>query len=136
MNRRTSWSIALGLMLVSGVVFAAQMLTVEEIMEKAHKSKKGYRDKLKAIVGDATPNWGEASKLAKSWVEIAEMLGKNTPAKGKVESWKKLCAEYVEDVKALQAAVEKKDPLGYKAADMAMAQKCAVCHNIHRPGGN
>ena len=133
MKSRALWTIAIGLMLVSGVAFAAQMLTNEEIMEKAHKSKKGYRDKLKANLNGAAPNWEEASTMAKDWVKIAEMLGKNDPSKGPKAGWKALCDDYLKDVKAIQAAVEKKDTTGFKAADTAMAKKCEDCHDKHRP---
>jgi hypothetical protein len=116
-----------------GIAIAADQLTNEEIMEKAHKAKKGYRDQLKMNVEGAAPDWAKASTMTKDWVKIAEMLGKNPPSKGPKASWTKLCEDYVKDVKAIAAAVEKKDPADFKTANTAMGKRCEDCHDKHRP---
>lgn len=97
--------------------------TIKEVMG-VQKSSTGAI--TKAAKGG---QWDAAAKTAKSWLEAANDLGKQTPPKGDADSWKKHCEKYVETVGAVSAAIDKKDADG---VTKALKLDCMGCHTSHR----
>lgn len=129
---KTKWLVAcVALLAVVGMVAAAP--SVEEIMTKCHKAKVGLRDQIKVAAEAASPNWADIAKKSKEFVECAGQLDKNDPPKGEKDSWIKLCKAYNADVKALDAAVAKKDAKAVLEANKKLGAGCKGCHDLHQP---
>ena len=79
------------------------------------------------------PEWAAVQKKTKDWVPLATALGKNDPPKGEKKSWEKLTNQYLENVKALDAAAQKKDKEKALASHKKVTGMCASCHKIHKP---
>ena len=108
--------------------------SISDVMRKVN-SKMGLSKAVgKALRGD-TVSWSDVEKQTKEIVEHIEDLGKNTPPKGSKESWEKLTKEYLENAKALNEAVKKKDKAKATEVMMKIGRSCGACHNVHQDKG-
>jgi len=107
--------------------------TVEEIMEKTHKVKKGLRDVIMAEAMKPKPDFAKMQKDAAEFTKQISYLEKNDPPKGPKASWIALSKDYVQDAQAVETAVKKKDAKAVLAAIKNQAKKCDECHDKHRP---
>ena len=114
---------------VGGLIAADDKVpTVKEIMTQGHKGTESLIAKVKgAVKGE---KWDDAKVPADALKVFGEALGKNKPAKGDAESWKKLTDAYQANTAAVAAGVEKKDAKGVTAALGKI--KCAECHDAHK----
>lgn len=114
----------------------AEELGIDKIMKKLYgKQKDGSPGTHKAMVAElegAAPNWDTLSKQGKTFLELAEALAKTKPEKGEAKSWDKLCKEHIDQVKAVNAAVGKKDKEAAKAGLTKIKDSCEACHEHHR----
>jgi len=124
--------LAIGLALGSAAIAASKpdVPSVEDIMSEAHNKKKGVTPKVEAAVKDG--KWDDAAKASDRLKVLGEALGKNAPAKGSKESWKKLSDEYKANTAAIDAGVKKKDAKAAQDALAKLAKACEVCHEAHR----
>jgi cytochrome c556 len=99
----------------------------------AFTKTKVARDDLPARLKGASPDWDDIQKETKQWVGVAETLGKQTPPRGSAESWKKQTDKYLENVKAVDEAAQKKDAPAATKAIATIGMCCAGCHGQHRP---
>jgi cytochrome c556 len=76
--------------------------------------------------------WEDAAKTAKDFTLIADALAKNKPGKGDAKSWEALTKKYTENVKAIEAGVEKKDAAAANKALGAIGSSCKGCHDKHK----
>jgi putative NADH-flavin reductase len=128
---KAKWLVALVMVLgIAGVIGAA---SIDEIMTKGHKAKTGLRDQIKMAADAASPNWADIQKKTKEFSDLAATLEKNDPPKGEKDSWKKLCKEYVDLVKALDTAAGKKDAKALAEANKKLGASCKGCHDAHQP---
>ncbi len=131
------WAVVAGgllaLGLLSGLSAANKDVpSIEDIMDKCHKTKKGFRDMIQAELEKPTPDWAGIQKQTKEWVELSGLLTKNEPPQGGKESWTKLTAAYVADVKALDAAAVNKDAKLVMDVNKKIGMSCKACHDEHR----
>ena len=77
--------------------------------------------------------WDVIQKETEEWVGVAESLGKQTPPKGSPESWKKQTAKYLQNVKAVDEAADKKDAAAATKAMATIGASCGGCHGQHKP---
>jgi cytochrome c556 len=99
----------------------------------AFTKTKVARDDLPARLKAASPEWDDIQKETKQWVGVAETLGKQTPPRGSGESWKKQTDKYLENVKAVDAAAQKKDAAAATKAVARIGSSCGSCHSQHKP---
>lgn len=133
MYRMFMVAIAAGVALVGlGVCATAadekKEVTIKEVM-KAH-GETGLRQQT--IDAVKAKKWDEAEKTSKTWLVLAQALGKAKPKKGGAESWKTKTTNYAKLVKNIAEAAEKKDAT--KAANnlRALNTTCGACHKIHK----
>ncbi len=101
---------------------------ISEIMKKGHDKTDGYIAKIKEATKDG--KWEDAQKYAKTLAFFGENLGKNKPAKGEAESWKKLTDKYHTNTKAVLKGTEDKDA---KAVAKGLGGiNCGECHKLHK----
>lgn len=113
---------------------AGKVPTVKEVMAKVNKGPNSLCPTLgKAIKAD-TPNWEEIQKETKAFLTFAEALTRNDPPRGDRASWDKLTKAYLQNVKELDDAVQKKDKAAATAAHgkVAHSASCNNCHKAHR----
>ncbi len=79
------------------------------------------------------PNWEEASKKSKAWLNAAESIGKNAPPIGEKDSWKEQTGKYLTNVKAVDEAVTKKDAAAVSKSLATFGASCGGCHSKHKP---
>jgi cytochrome c556 len=99
----------------------------------AFTKTKVAKDDLPAQLKAASPDWAAIQKDTKQWVGVAEVLGKQTPPRGSAESWKKQTEKYLENVKAVDDAAQKKDAPATTKAIAMIQMSCGSCHSQHRP---
>lgn len=111
-------------------------LGIDAIMKKLYgKQKDGSPGTHKAMVTEldgASPNWETLAKHGKTFQDMAEALAKTKPEKGEAKSWDKLTKEHIDQVKAVNAAVGKKDKEAAKAGLSKIKDNCEHCHEHHR----
>jgi hypothetical protein len=106
--------------------------TIKEIMTKAHKGGDSLIQTVGKELKAGDPDWADIQKKTKQLVELGTSLGKNEPPKGEQKSWEKLTKQYLENAKALNTAVEKKDKKDALAAHKKLTGMCATCHKAHK----
>jgi cytochrome c556 len=115
---------------------AKEELGIDKIMKKLYgKQKDGSPGTHKAMTNEldgASPNWDTLAKSGKTFTEMAEALTKAKPEKGEAKSWEKLTKEHADMVKAVNAAVGKKDKEATLAALGKIKDNCETCHEHHR----
>ncbi len=109
-----------------------KVLSIKEIMGKAHKGTTSLLMVLGKQLGTAQPDWAEVQKETKELVGLGEGLGKNEPPKGEKDSWSKLTQAYVTNAKALDAAAQKQDQKAAQVSRAKLAGSCKACHAAHR----
>ena len=118
-----------------GVAYLGSAAARDDI--KDVKGCMAFQNKVRGPLGkqvkkDPVP-WDEIQKETKEWVGVAETLGKQTPPKGTAESWKKQTDLYLANVKAVDAAAEKKDAAGVTKGLATIQASCGGCHGQHKP---
>jgi cytochrome c556 len=121
-----------GLVLLAGLAVAADP-TIKEIMTKAHKEGSGLLADVGKALREDEPDWDDIQKETKELVELGTALGKNDPPKGEKDSWERQTKGYLDKVKTLQAAAERKDKPASQAAFTKVRTSCGACHMAHRP---
>lgn len=108
-----------------------KVMSVEDIMKKVH-GKKGSVAKTTAAVKEN--KWDDAAKLSKLADKAAVDIAKGKPQKGDMESWAKQTKTYAANVKAMSAAIEKKDKEAYEKAEKVFSdgKSCKACHSEHK----
>src|SRR4051812_24118948 len=121
----------LKLAVLVAVALAVAYLGTATAKDDEIKDTKGcmaFQSKVKGDLTDQlkskTPAWDEIQKETKDWVGVAETLGKQTPPKGTAESWKKQTSLYLTNVKAIDAAAQKKDAPGTTKAIATVGNSC------------
>jgi hypothetical protein len=104
--------------------------SIEEIMEKAHAGDDAFRAAVAKAVKEG--DFKAAAAPMKAWGALAPHLGSFKPPQGDKKSWDKLTKQYAEQVKALAAAIGKKDQAKAKATLTKINLSCAGCHKIHK----
>jgi cytochrome c556 len=89
------------------------------------------RGDIKTLAKDG--KWDEVQKESKSWLKVAETIGTFKPPKGTDASWKEQTTKYLANVKAVDAAAEKKDADGVSKALATIQNSCGACHGQHKP---
>jgi cytochrome c556 len=107
--------------------------SVSDIMTKVNGKKTGLNQKVTNGLKAAKPNWDELGKQTKEYKTLIDALAKNDPPQGDKASWTKLTKEYVENVKKVGDAVEKKDKDAADKAMTAIGKSCGACHKEHKP---
>jgi cytochrome c556 len=107
--------------------------SVKEIMGKLNKGPKSESAKLKSALAAKTPNWDAIQASTKVYADHGPELGENDPPKGSKESWKTMSEGFATQTKTLNAAAEKKDLAGTKAAFQKLSMSCMGCHRAHKP---
>lgn len=107
--------------------------SIGEIMIKAHKARTGLRSKIAREVRKSKPDWDAIQKNTKEFVKLASVLVKNKPPVGSEDSWKKLCASYCKQVKALDEAAASKDRRKVRQMVQRLGRSCQACHDAHQP---
>jgi hypothetical protein len=105
---------------------------VKEIMAKLNKPTGTYFELVKELKDQATM-WDEARLMSKTLAQQSAFLAKNPPPKGEKASWDTLTKVYIDNAKAVDAAVQKMDKRAAQAALMKMGgEACTACHKAHR----
>src|SRR5262245_59077926 len=108
-----------------GDALAAETVKISESM----KCQNGASMSLKKLAKKNKYDWDEAAKSTKSWVEAAGDLAKNKPPLGEEKSWKDQTDKYLTNVKAVDAAVQKKDSAALGKAMTTFDGSCGGCHS-------
>lgn len=120
-----------------GIAYLSTAAAKDEEKIKDVKGCMAFQNKLRRdlpeLLKSKDPQWEDIRKETKEWVTVAESLGKQTPPKGTAESWKTQSTKYLENVKAVDAAAEKKDVAAAKQAMATVENSCRGCHGPHRP---
>jgi hypothetical protein len=95
--------------------------SIEEVMEKAHKAKKGQTSLFKTVV-DGKANAEQKKQL----VEYYEALAKNKPEKGSAADWKKRTTAI------LTAAKQVANGNDGARVQLGRAVNCKACHQAHK----
>lgn len=106
---------------------AAETMKIGDCMKCQNKARKELGSLAKS--GD----WDKAAEKSKTWLAAAGDLGKNKPPLGDEKSWKEQTDKYVSNVKAVDAAVGKKDGAGVTKALQTFGTSCGGCHSKHKP---
>ncbi len=116
------------LLVAIGVATAAddKGQTIKQCMKCQNTSKAAIEKSVKA------EKWDDAVKTSKTWLKAAEDLGKNKPKKGDEDSWKEKTGKYLDTVKDVSAAVEKKDAEATTKGLKAVGGQCGDCHKAHK----
>jgi hypothetical protein len=129
----TRGAVLAAVVLLAGSVLAATP-TVKDIMGKAHKGPNSLLANIGKDLKADEPDWDDIQKETKELVELGTSLGKNDPPQGDKDSWDKLTKSYLEGVKTLDSAAQKKDQKGAQSAQAKLAQPktCMDCHQVHK----
>jgi hypothetical protein len=117
---------------VTGTLLAAD-LTVKDVMKKAHAGPNSLLANIGKDLKDEDPDWSDIQKETKELVDLVTALGKNDPPKGDKESWQTMTKAYLDKVKALDAAAQKKDKATAQSSHAKLKDSCNACHKAHNP---
>ena len=123
---------ALGMIVLVGTYGVAtsaddKVPEISTVMQKSF-GKEGYKASIVAAVKGE--KWEDASKLAKEWNELGEVIGKNKPPKGEAKSWEEHTKKFADNTKAILEGSDKKDA---KAVTKAIGSfNCGACHKAHK----
>jgi hypothetical protein len=132
--KRTIRVLALLAMAGAGAVALAQDKppSIKEVMARLNKPGGLYPTISKALKAD-TPDWDEIRLEAKTFVKLADALGKDTPPAGDASSWAKLTKAYADHARALEDAADKKDRAAANTARAGLGgETCKSCHSAHK----
>lgn len=107
-----------------------KILTIKEIMAKAHKGADSCLAKAAAAVKDG--EWDDVSKIAKVMEALGTDLSQNKPKKGDAKSWKTKTGAWIKATKTLGEAAEKKDKKKAAGAVAYLKGACGACHKAHK----
>jgi cytochrome c556 len=129
-------SVALLAALAAGVAYLSTATAAEEI-----KDIKGCMAFQGKVSGDLpkqvkAKDWEEVKKQTEAWVKVAESLPDRKPPKGDEKSWKDQTEKYLTNVKAVDAAADKKDAEGVNKGLATIKMSCGGCHSKHKPPKN
>jgi cytochrome c556 len=117
---------------VAGTALAAD-LTVKDVMKKAHAGPNSLLANIGKDLKDDDPDWPDIQKETKDLVELGTALDKNDPPKGDKDAFHRLTKAYLSNVKALDAAAQKKDARTALSYQGKLMQSCKECHTSFRP---
>jgi cytochrome c556 len=132
------FSLKMGLLavLAAGVAYLGSATAADEPKTKNVKGCMVFQNKVRGDLGKQVkakdPKWEDIQKQTKDWVQVAEELSKFKPPKGDDASWKEQTEKYQTNVKAVDAAAEKKDPAGVTKGLATIQSSCGACHTKHR----
>ena len=106
---------------------------VKEIMGALNKGPEALTSKIGRALDKAEPNWASLADRTETYVGHVKDLGRNSPPRGGVASWKTQTKEYLENAEALDDAVAAHDRKAALAAHEKIEQACAGCHVKHKP---
>jgi len=132
---RFSVKMAVAALLTAAVAYFGSASAADDV--KDVKGCMAFQNKVRGDLGKMVkakdPKWDEVQKSTKDWVKIAESIGTFKPPKGTDDSWKEQTGKYLTNVKAVDAAAEKKDVDGVSKGLATIMGSCAGCHSQHRP---
>lgn len=106
---------------------------IEAVMEN-FQGKKNVHKQVKAAL-DGKEDWEAITKLTAKYAEAGAALNKlatGKPEKGAQAEWAKLCKEFADLSKELDAAAKKKDKNAMKTILEKLTASCETCHENHR----
>lgn len=106
---------------------------IEAVMEKFQG--KGNIHKQVKLSLDGKEDWDKIAKLTGQYAETGAALGKlstGKPEKGAQKDWAKLCKEFADLSKDLDAAAKKKDKNAVKGVLEKLTAACETCHENHK----
>ena len=121
---------------LTGVTNTAEADTppgIEAVMEN-FSGKKNIHKQLKTAL-EGKEDWEAIGKLTSKYAEVGaalNKLGTGKPEKGAQKDWAKLCKEFADLSKDLDAAAKKKDKNGVKGVLEKLTASCETCHENHR----
>jgi cytochrome c556 len=119
-------AVAAGLVYL-GAVSAAEVKDVKGCM--------AFQNKVRGDIGKQAKagKWEDVQKQTDEWVKVAETIGSLKPPMGDEKSWKDQTAKYLTNVKAVDAAADKKDADGVAKGLATIQASCGGCHGKHKP---
>lgn len=122
--------------LVLPLLLAAQAdkpADIKKVMARLNKPTGIYFSLVRELK-DQDPAWDEARTQAQELSQLAGSLARSTPPKGDKASWDRQIKTYIDNAKAADAAVRKKDKAAAQSALAKMGEPtCMNCHKAHRP---
>ena len=117
----------------AGLVYLGAASAADEI--KDVKGCMAFQNKVRGDIGKQAKagKWEEVQKQTDEWVKVAEKIGDLKPPKGDEKSWKAQTEKYLTNVKAVDAAADKKDADGVAKGLATIQASCNGCHSQHRP---
>jgi hypothetical protein len=132
MTKRLVWGlVGLACFALGSAAFAD--LTIKEVMDRAHKGSGSLLDSIGKDLKTDQPDWPGIQKESKELVVLGTALGKAKPPRGEQTNWDKLCRQYIDNAKALDAAVDNKNKDTAQTLQKALKMSCRDCHMAHRP---
>jgi hypothetical protein len=105
---------------------------IKEIMARLNKPGGVYPTISRALKAEA-PDWDEIRLEAKTFVKLADALGKNAPPTGDPGSWATRTKAYADHARALEDAADKKDRAAAGVARAGLGgEACKTCHAAHK----
>jgi cytochrome c556 len=133
---RLCLKIGLLAVLAAGVAYLGSANAADEPKTKNVKGCMAFQNKVRGDLNKQVkakdPKWDDIQKQTKEWVQIAAELGTHKPPKGEDKSWKEQTDRYQTNVKAVDAAAEKKDADGVTKSLATIQNSCMGCHSKHR----
>lgn len=132
---RLSRKLSLMAVLSAAIVYFGGVYAEDKPMDikACMKCQNTVRTELGKLAKASNPDWEEAAKKAKAWMQAANDIGKNTPPKGDEKSWKEQTATYLKNVTAVEKAVAEKDAAALTKALATFGASCGGCHSKHKP---
>jgi len=132
---RFSVKMAVAALLATAVAYLGSASAADDV--KDVKGCMAFQNKVRGDLGKMAkskdPKWEDIQKETKDWVKISESIGTFKPPKGTDDSWKEQTTKYLTNVKAVNAAAEKKDADGVSKGLATIGNSCGACHSQHRP---
>ncbi len=106
---------------------------IEAIMDNFQGKGNIHKQVKNALNGKE--DWDAIGKLTAKYAAAGaalDKLGKEKPEKGAQKDWAKLCKEFADLSKDLDAAAKKKDANAVKGVLEKLTASCETCHENHR----
>jgi len=116
------------------IAAVADEVATDEVMKKVN-GKEGLKLSIAKALQAKKVDWDALKMSSEELVKLAEAMAANKQEKGGDDSWAKLTKAYLNNAKAIDAAIMKKDTkLAFAAHSKAFAQAtCGACHKVHKP---
>jgi hypothetical protein len=117
----------------SGLAWAGtDPMTVKEIMGQLNKGRESLTPALKRALQARDPQWPEIQKESRTYTDLAQTLGGQTPPAGSAESWAAHTRSYAGHAQELYQAALHRDRAAALAAHAQLSASCKGCHQAHR----